>query len=184
MKNKSLLVVLSILVFASLITVGIVFSQPSTDSRNRQRIELSAPHRDMVLEEMRTMLDSIHGIVNGIANDDTIAIVEAARKSGLVMAADMDPELSSQLPTDFLQLRMSTHEAFDVLAAAVEEGQTSEETIQSLAGIMGQCVGCHTVYRLDEIQDSPKEEITPQFGSLQLHINQSYVFGTNSQRPS
>ena len=182
MKNKSLLVAFSILI-ASLIIVGIVFSQPSTDSRNRQRIELSAPYRDMVLEEMRIMLESIHGIVNGIANDDTAAIVEAARKSGLVIVADMDPRLNSQLPADFLQLRMLTHEAFDVFAAAVEEGQTADETIQSLAAIMRQCVGCHTAYRLDEIQDSPKEEITPQFGSLQLHINQSYVSGTNSQRP-
>ena len=162
MKNKSLLVILSILGLASLITVGTVFSQSSTD--NRQRIELSAPHRDMVLKEMRTMLESIHGILSGIANDDTAAIIEAARKSGLVMAADMNPELSSQLPKDFLQLGMSTHKEFDVLAAAVEEGQTFEQTIQSLTGITGRCVGCHAVYRLDEIQDSlvsGDEEETP-----------------------
>ncbi len=160
MKNKSLLVILSILGLASLLTMGIAFSQSSTD--NRQRIELSAPHRDMVLQEMRTMLESIHGILSGIANDDTAAIIEAARKSGLVMAADMNPELSLQLPKGFLQLGMSTHKEFDVLATAVEEGQTTEQTIQSLAGITGRCVGCHAVYRLDEIPDSPVlEEATP-----------------------
>ena len=65
---------------------------PSPDGR--QAIVLSADEKNLILAEMRTMLGSVQGVVDGIANKDMKRVAQAARQSGCV-----------QLLTEGLQAR-------------------------------------------------------------------------------
>jgi cytochrome c556 len=111
----------------------------------RTPIQLPMEARDLVLAEMRTMLGSVQGVLDGAARSDTAAIRTAAAASGLVMAAD--PLLERVLPKAFLQLGMLTHTAFDTLATHAGSGPAS--AIKGLVGITSSCVACHATYRLE-----------------------------------
>lgn len=124
--------------------------EPTASTDSRERLLLPPAGRDQVLAEMRILLESLDGIIKGVAADDLAAVQSAARASGTAMAADMDPEVQAFLPPPFLDLGMRTHRAFDELAADVAAGASKERVLQALAGITGNCVGCHAAYRLDE----------------------------------
>ena len=121
---------------------------PSADAR--QRLTLAPAQRDAVLAEMRNMLGSLSGIVQGLATDDLVGAEKAARASGMAVAADVDPELKKVLPQSFLQLGMQTHKGFDQLADRINAGARTQESLKSLASLIGNCVVCHATYRLDE----------------------------------
>jgi hypothetical protein len=121
---------------------GPVATEVSADSRTP--IQLPPEARDAVLAEMRLMLGSVQGVIDGVARSDTTAIRRAAAASGLVMAAD--PALEQVLPQQFLLMGMATHQAFDSLAANASAGPTA--AVERLADITGRCVACHAVYRL------------------------------------
>ena len=123
-------------------------ADPSVDAR--QRLELPAPLRDKVLLEMRLMLEAVHGILNGVVAGDPDAVAAASRGAGMAMAADVDPEIKTRLPEEFLQLGMGTHQAFDRLADNLEAGGTVEAALADLAAVTGNCVACHATFRLDD----------------------------------
>ena len=141
--------VVSVIVFASLNgSVTVESSEPSTDTR--QRLVLEPAQRDKILAEMRLMLGSMGGIVQGLAAGDLAAIEKAARASGMVAAADVDPQIEKLLPQQFLELGMQTHKGFDQLADRIKAGGTREDVLTGLARLTGNCVACHATYRLDE----------------------------------
>jgi cytochrome c556 len=106
--------------------------------------------RDKVLAEMRHMLESVHGILRGVAANDLAAVETAARAAGTAMAVEMDPAMMQQLLPAFRELGLQTHRAFDDLADRIRGGGTREDAIRSLAAVTGNCVACHALYRLDE----------------------------------
>lgn len=124
----------------------------TTSTDQRRRLELAAESRDKVLMEMRLMLEAVDGIMQGLAQDDLPAVSEAAGGAGMAMAADIDPEIMQQLPKEFLELGVRTHKAFDELAGLIKAGGTKDDAIEGLAGLTGNCVGCHASYRLDELR--------------------------------
>lgn len=115
----------------------------SADSRTPVILPLKA--RDAVLAEMRMMLGSVQGVLDGVARSDTAAVRAAAAASGLVMAAD--PALAQVLPPAFMQFGMAAHQAFDSLAA--NASRTPAATVERLARITSTCVACHAMYRLE-----------------------------------
>jgi hypothetical protein len=123
-------------------------SQPAGDSR--QRLTLPPQARDKVLAEMRHMLESVNGILRGVVAHDLVAVEQAARASGTAMAVEMDPAVMQQLLPAFRELGLQTHRAFDELANRMKAGGSRDDAIRGLAGITGNCVACHAVYRLDE----------------------------------
>jgi cytochrome c556 len=122
--------------------------QPPGDPR--QRLTLPPPARDRVLAEMRHMLESVNAVLRGVVANDLAAVEKAARAAGTVMAVEMDPAMMRQLPPAFRDLGMQTHRGFDELADRIKAGGTREDAIRALAGVTGNCVACHAVYRLDE----------------------------------
>jgi hypothetical protein len=122
--------------------------QPPGDSR--QRLTLPAPARDKVLAEVRHMLESVNGVLRGVAANDLAAAEKAARAAGTVMAVEMDPAMMRALLPAFRELGLQTHRAFDELADRLKAGGTREDAIRGLAGVTGNCVACHALYRLDE----------------------------------
>jgi len=125
---------------------GVKRAEPAADAR--QRLLLLQAQRDKVLAEMRHMLESMSGVLQGFAANDMSAIEKASRASGMVMA--VDPQLENKLPEAFLQLGMLTHKSWDKLADQAKAGGTREDAIKALAVLTDNCVGCHRTYRLDE----------------------------------
>ncbi|MBL0170464.1 MAG: hypothetical protein IPP90_06965 [Gemmatimonadaceae bacterium] len=111
---------------------------------HRTPILLTATARATVLSEMRTMLGSVQGVLEGASRSDTVAIKAAALASGVVMAAD--PALENELPKEFLQLGMTVHRAFDSMAANAAAGPN--DAVKRLATIAATCVECHALYRI------------------------------------
>jgi cytochrome c556 len=142
-------------VAAMLAVLGIVLSRAGTGRSQapgdpRQRLTLPPQARDRVLAEMRHMLESVNGILRGVAANDLVAAENAARAAGTAMAVEMDPAMMRQLVPAFRELGLETHRAFDALADRIKAGGTRDDAIRGLAGVMGNCVACHALYRLDE----------------------------------
>src|SRR5437879_2378573 len=90
--------------------------QEATDTR--ERIRLAPAERDVVLAEMRTMLESLSRIVHGLAAGDLLMAEKAARASGIT--ATVEARLEKKLPAHFLQLGRRRHPPVDQLCGAVE----------------------------------------------------------------
>jgi len=57
--------------------------------------------------------------------------------------------MQQRLPPEFLRLGMSTHAAWDSLAADVSHGVPTGQTLGRLGTIMRNCVACHAQFRLN-----------------------------------
>ena len=115
---------------------------------DRERIVLPAPARNMVLVEMRLMLESVAGVVAALSEGERAAAAQAARASGMVMA--VDPHLRELLPAAFVELGMATHQGFDALADQIEQGADEQTALAELGALMQNCIACHDTYRDDE----------------------------------
>lgn len=113
----------------------------------RTGIMVPAAARNAVLAEMRTMLASLNGVLIAQTTADTARIRLAATASGTAAAAD--PELEKLLPEAWLQLAMATHRQFDDLAASASRPGGTDSVTVRLARLTGNCVACHTAYRLE-----------------------------------
>jgi cytochrome c556 len=138
-----------------IITLGLFGSSAAVEphessSDTRQRLVLTPAQRDQILAEMRQMLESVSGIVQGLANNDLPGAKRAARMSGMMRAADADPQFKKLLPQPFLELGMHTHMGFDTLADQMKADDSRDKTLRGLAKLTGNCVACHAMYRLDE----------------------------------
>ncbi|MEW6313802.1 MAG: hypothetical protein AB1513_07125 [Pseudomonadota bacterium] len=150
MKPGTLALVAILLWVITIAIFGWFFVRGSTTSGtdNRTAIVLQAGERDLILTEMRGLLASVHGIVQGAARGDPKQIAQAARASGMAAAADVNPALMARLPLPFKSLGMSVHEDMDALAAAAETGQSTPELMKMLSTTLEKCVGCHANWQL------------------------------------
>lgn len=116
----------------------------------RERLVVPAPARDMVLAEMRTMLEALSGILDGLSRGDRDAASAAARSAGMAVAVDMDPAVRDLLPVAFVELGTATHRQFDAVAAEIDQGAQTDAILRDLADLTVKCVACHASYRMDE----------------------------------
>ncbi len=107
----------------------------------RQQVVLSHGERVRVLAEMRQMREAVSGILRGYVATDGSAIEQAARSSGMAMAAD--PELRQKVPVAFLHLGMQTHQGFEKLGDQIVAAGMRAEAITTLAALSSNCVACH-----------------------------------------
>ena len=121
------------------------WTSESTDLRTS--IHLAPAERDLVLAEMRQMLHSVHNLVTGMSADDRKIMEQAARASGMGMAADVNPIIMAKLPLAFKQQGMSVHRDFDRLADTIAQGADQATVLREFTGITARCVGCHVSYR-------------------------------------
>lgn len=130
--------------------LGFLFVRGWTSEATDQRtaIHLAPAERDLVLSEMRQMLQSVHNLVTGLSAGDAKIMEQAARASGMGMAADVNPIIMAKLPLEFKQQGMSVHRDFDALADTIARGADQATVLRDFTGITARCVGCHTSYRL------------------------------------
>jgi len=145
------LTIFSLILWVVTITViAILFIRGQTmpGSDGRTTILLSTVERNLVLKEMRTMLSSVQGIVEGLSEQDLSRVASASRTSGSSMAQQVPPVLMAKLPLEFKQLGHSVHTGFDELTVASKQEETSDMILSRLSGQLSRCVACHATYRL------------------------------------
>lgn len=150
-KMKANLGLIALIVWAlSVVLLGYFFVRGWTSAASDQRtaIHLAPAERDLVLGEMRQMLHSVHNLVTGLSAGDAKIMEQAARASGMAMAADANPLLMAKLPLDFKRQGLSVHRDFDSLAEKIAGGADQATVLREFTGITARCVGCHTSYRL------------------------------------
>lgn len=114
---------------------------------NRVAITLSVAEKDVVLGEMRLLLEGLQGIISGLSNSDFKKVEVSARGNGMVMAQDVNPALMLKLPIEFKSVGIGVHKAFDDLADNIE-GKDSKVILSEIDSIMDSCIGCHATYKL------------------------------------
>ena len=115
----------------------------------RAAIVVTPAERDLVLEEMRALLEAVQTIIVANNAGDLNSVAVAGRKVG---RANMNPraaEFSAKLPMAFRKLGMDTHMRFDELALDAEQLESTEHVFQQLGELTGNCVACHRTYRLE-----------------------------------
>ncbi len=118
---------------------------PAPDGRTA--VVLSGAERDQVLGEMRQLLKSVHGVLQGVSAQDLAAAGRAARAAGMGMAADVNPALLAKLPLTFKAMGMSVHRDFDGLADGLQSGERGEQSLKRLSELTSRCTACHDLYR-------------------------------------
>lgn len=105
---------------------GLAFAYTSAAASGDQpvdsRIDLKLTPEERVefLAEMRHMLGSIQGIMQGIGESDRARIAAAARQSGNRMARATPASVRAKLPQSFRDLGGPTHMMFEELAVRAE----------------------------------------------------------------
>ena len=136
---------------AHLLTVVLVTTLCMPASRAadpRQAIVLDESEQAFVLNEMRQYVVSLQRILTALANDDPIALGQAARTMGMQAMRDAPSTLMGKLPMEFRRLGMPTHKAFDEIADAAESGEDTRAILGRLGTVLNNCVACHASYRL------------------------------------
>lgn len=116
------------------------------DTDQRFNLSMTTPEQALFLAEMRRMLGSVQGIVQGIANQDRQAIATAAQISGNRMARATPASIRAKLPAAFSQIGEPTHMMFEELAV-VAMTDDMDMLAQSLGNILNQCMACHAAFK-------------------------------------
>ena len=150
--NTRLISIVAVVLWAVTVAImGYLFvagrTVPATDGR--QAIMLNPDEKDLILAEMRTMLASVQGVVEGIANEDMKQVALAARQSGSATAAQVPAGLMAKLPLGFKQLGHDAHLGFDEITVGAENDEPGELLLVRLGERLNNCVACHATYRLD-----------------------------------
>jgi hypothetical protein len=114
---------------------------------NRIDLGLTPDEQTEFLAEMRVMLASIQGILQGIGENDRERIAEAARRSGNRMARATPESVRARLPQAFRDLGGPTHMLFEELAVRAETDDM-DSLASATAVIMNQCLACHAMFRV------------------------------------
>lgn len=116
---------------------------------NRVAIALSKENREFVMFEMRTFLEGIKNIHDGLQSNDYKKIELNASKSGMSVENHVPAELFRSLPLDFKKMGFDTHDRFDKIAKMAKEKARKEAINQELSGLMNNCVSCHSSFKIE-----------------------------------
>lgn len=117
----------------------------------REAIALSRNERDLVLSEMRLMLESTEGVVAGLAANDMVAIEQAAARSSPSAPGTVDQALHGALPEAFLHAGAAAHGGFEDIARLAREGEGAAAINARLSQTLHQCTSCHATYRVEVV---------------------------------
>jgi hypothetical protein len=151
MKTRVLAMIAIGLWVATAVVAVLVFVRGHTEagSDGRQAIVLTESEKNLVLTEMRTMLVSVQGVVDGITKQDMKRVAAAARQSGAAAAHAVPPSLMAKLPLQFKQLGNAAHQGFDEIVVGAESGEPEELLLVRLGERLNNCIACHATFRLE-----------------------------------
>lgn len=114
---------------------------------SRIDLKLTPEERVEFLAEMRHMLGSIQGIMQGIGESDRARIAAAAWQSGNRMARATPASVRAKLPQAFRDLGGPTHMMFEELAVRAETDDM-DNLARDTSTLMNQCMACHATFRV------------------------------------
>lgn len=144
--------IVSLFLVVSLAYKFLISGETVLASDGRQVMLLTEPERNIVLTEMRTFLQSIQQITLAVSEQNSQAIVTAARAVGAAAQNEVPASLVRKLPLEFRKLGFDTHQKFDQIAMDAEELADPEYSLKQLTELMSNCVACHELYRIDPEQ--------------------------------
>jgi cytochrome c553 len=150
MKTNKFAIFAVVLWVVSALVFGWFFVKGNTTAIEGQRdaIVLHPAERELVLLEMRGLLISTQGILDGLNKQDMKQVAKAATASGMGSAADVNPALMAKLPMSFKDLGMSVHHSMDEIAADAQAGKPAEVILNKLSNTLTSCVACHAAWQL------------------------------------
>ena len=116
----------------------------------RTVVQLSPPHREVVLTEMRQFLVGLQQISAAMSRDDMETVSRVAHSLGSPMTHHVPPDLKQALPEEFRKLGFSVHSDFDQIALDAESLGDSRHTLSQLGETLSKCVSCHAVYQIQQ----------------------------------
>lgn len=119
-------------------------------TREDPRFDLNIQGADKIkfLGEMRQMLASIQGVLEGIAEQDRNKIKRAAKYSGMRMARATPSHVRASLPKAFKEIGGPTHRLFEELVIRADTDDMQDLTALT-AELMKNCLSCHAQFRAD-----------------------------------
>lgn len=158
MKARMLSIAAIGLWLATMAVAGFFFvrGQTRVAPDGRTAVLLAPDERDLVLTEMRGMLGTVQGMVDGVKAGNLKQVAQAARASGMAAAADVNPALMAKLPLEFKEFGLSLHKRFDEIATEADSGASREQILASLSTQLSACVACHASYRIEAVTPAAK----------------------------
>ena len=147
-KTCSLIIIVLIAIIAGGAYKFIFQGSVAPSSDGRLALQLTPAERDFVLFEMRTFLNSVQKITDGVLKKDFELIATSAKEVGATAQNIMPGTLVGKLPLAFKQLGFDTHTRFDQIALDAEQLGDEEHTLTQLSELMQNCVACHATYRI------------------------------------
>lgn len=137
-----------VLFFTLLIINFSALSNEVTSPDKRVSLDLTATEEVEFLSEMRQMLTSIQGILEGIGEEDRAKIIKSARYSGNRMANETPDSIKKKTPSSFKEIGGSTHMMFEELVVRAEDDDM--ETLTTFTSdLMKKCLACHAVFKVN-----------------------------------
>ena len=140
---------ISSLVFCSLVVLSANTFADELIKDTRINLGLTSAEKAAFLSEMRQMLTSIQGVIEGIGENNPEIIIKAARYSGNRMARATPKSVKKKTPAAFQQIGGPTHMLFEELVVRAESDDMESLTV--LTGeIMKNCLACHEMFKVSE----------------------------------
>jgi len=144
------------LLLAVIVGIGvkvIVLGSTGKSDDGRIAVILTPVERQLVLGEMRMLLEASQAIIEALTNNDLAAVEKTARPLGAGAIATVDFALRAKLPLEFKNLGFGTHYALDDIANMARDKKPAKEIQLKLADTMNNCIACHAMYQLPEIKE-------------------------------
>ena len=125
------------------------YSVMSKETNIDKRIDLGLTpiEKAAFLSEMRQMLASIQGVIEGIGENNPEKIMKSARYSGNRMARATPESVKKKTPAAFKEIGGPTHMMFEEMVVRAESDDMESLTV--LTGeIMKNCLACHAMFKV------------------------------------
>ncbi len=125
-------------------------TEKSADGRTA--VILTDSERNLVLEEMRALLNAVHEIHKGLSVNDREGAAKASEAVGMHAVnqlAEKEASILLKLPVPMKTLGVSTHQEFDRFADLLRNPESSkEDLLKGLAELTERCIICHNQYKI------------------------------------
>lgn len=120
--------------------------KPLAPTDTREPLHLTTDERAHLRAGMRAFLESIAGIVQGLATNQMNVVGESAKKAGTSMVHDVPLSVALKLPPEFVMMSLTTHQKFDALAHDAQDPGTKLSVLKTLDDVLAHCTACHATY--------------------------------------
>ncbi|SFV68728.1 hypothetical protein MNB_SUP05-5-520 [hydrothermal vent metagenome] len=152
MKNLKILwaIIIILSILSGFLVYKFVAGSVVKSDDNRIAISLDKKYRNYILDEMRQFLISVQTIGLAINENKIDKVVSLATKAGMAAEKNTPAGVFRALPLSMKTLGFGTRKKFDDVAKSAKNGATQTELRKKLNNLLGNCIACHSTYKLVE----------------------------------